>query len=59
MQPSNFIDVQRNIQEAAAASWIAAQQHKKTGNTTCSNTKSNAPDDGRKRPKHVELKEHQ
>jgi hypothetical protein len=28
-------------------------------NTTCCNTRSNAPDDGRKRPKHVELKEHQ
>jgi hypothetical protein len=28
-------------------------------NTTCCNTRSNAPDDGRKRPKHVEPKEHQ
>jgi hypothetical protein len=27
-------------------------------NATCCNTRSNAPDDGRKRPRHVELKEH-
>jgi hypothetical protein len=31
----------------------------KSGNTTCCNTRSNAADDGRKRPKHVEPKEHQ
>jgi hypothetical protein len=42
----------------AAISWVAAQQHNNNWvqNATCCNTRSNAPDDGRKRPKHVELK---
>jgi hypothetical protein len=29
------------------------------GSATYFNTRSNAPDDGRNHPKHVELKEHQ
>jgi hypothetical protein len=41
-------------------SWIAAQQHNKTGCTTPNAViQVYAPDDGRNRPKHVELKEHQ
>jgi hypothetical protein len=72
MQQSNFIDVPlaRHVSgnarhtvhtDHAATSWIAAQQHNQNcvQNTTCCNTRSNAPDDGQKRPKHVELKEHQ
>ena len=41
------------------ASALKTTSHTKTWKTVCCDSTSNAPDDGRMRPKHVELRIHQ
>jgi hypothetical protein len=49
-----------DTQTTQQPSWIAAQKHNKTGCRTAHVViQIYAPDDGRDRPKHVELMEHQ